>query len=86
MFMDKIFVAADVRRLTSIPSENQSLPMNGARVCDPQQLRRAERAQTELKCLETRTLLRLTEPRSVRWSHAAPFWRSDSSHVGCYDL
>src|SRR5688500_7492846 len=30
----------------------------------PQQLRRAERVSDELRCLEMRTLLRLTEPRS----------------------
>ena len=45
----------------------------GGRVCDPQQLRRAERAPTQLKRLEPRTLLRVTDPRSVRYPHAAPF-------------
>ena len=42
----------------------------GARVCDPQQRRQPERMDnTEVS--RTATLLRLTEPRSVRSSRAA---------------
>ena len=59
--------------------------MNGARVCDPQQLRQTERAQTELRRLEARTLLRVTDPRSVHWQ-ALTFFRVLSSSFRAFKM